>query len=87
MPLAGGDPERLTFDSAMSFAPAVSPDGREVAFHSLREGNRDIYVMPAEGGPRRAVSHSPAQGFSGLGNASQALNPRPPAPGCNCSCE
>lgn len=61
-PLAGsGDPERLTFDSAMSFAPAVSPDGREIAFHSLRTGNRDIFVMPAAGGPAVLVSDSPDQ--------------------------
>jgi Tol biopolymer transport system component len=61
VPLGGGDPERLTFDSAMSFAPAVSPDGREVAFHSLRMGNRDIFVMPAAGGPAIRVSNSADQ--------------------------
>jgi Tol biopolymer transport system component/DNA-binding SARP family transcriptional activator len=60
-PLAGGNPERLTFGSAMNFAPAVSPDGRELAFHSLREGNRDIFVMPAAGGPAVPVSTSPDQ--------------------------
>jgi hypothetical protein len=39
--------------------PDVSPDGREVAFHSLRTGNREIFVMPAGGGPAVQVSNSP----------------------------
>jgi serine/threonine-protein kinase len=36
MSLAGGVPERLTTDPSDDFAPEISPDGREVAFHSWR---------------------------------------------------
>jgi serine/threonine protein kinase len=61
VPLAGGQPEQITTDPANDFAPAVSPDGREVAFHSTRNGagNRDVFVMPSGGGPAVQVSTSP----------------------------
>jgi Tol biopolymer transport system component len=56
--LTGGAPEQLTNHPANDFAAAVSPDGRELAFHSPRNGqnNRDIFVMPAGGGPAVQVS-------------------------------
>src|SRR6185437_9463935 len=37
---SGGDPEQLSFDSVDDFSPAISPDGRELAFHSWRSGSR-----------------------------------------------
>jgi Tol biopolymer transport system component len=43
------------------FSPAVSPDGRELAFHSWRSGSRDIYVLPLGGGPEQEVVASPRQ--------------------------
>jgi Tol biopolymer transport system component len=57
----GGTPEQLTTDPAGDFSPVVSPDGRELAFHSTRNGsnNRDVFVMPAAGGPAVQVSHGP----------------------------
>ena len=54
--LPNGEPEQLTTDSSDDFSPALSPDGREVAFHSWRSGSRDIYVMPLDGGPVTAVT-------------------------------
>jgi Tol biopolymer transport system component len=57
--LPSGTPERLTTDSADDFFPDVSPDGREIAFHSWRGGSRDIYVLPLDGGPIQQVSSSP----------------------------
>jgi Tol biopolymer transport system component len=60
VPLKGGQPEQLTTDPAGDFAPSISPDGKEIAFHSLRNGstNRDIFVMPAAGGATKQVSTS-----------------------------
>jgi Tol biopolymer transport system component len=59
--LAGGEPEQLTTDPLGDFAPEPSPDGRYVAFHSLRNGttNRDIFVMSADGGRAAQVSAGP----------------------------
>jgi len=60
-PVLGGQPEQITTDPAGDFAPDLSPDGRELAFHSLRNGpdNRDVFVMPAGGGTATQVSTSP----------------------------
>ncbi len=45
MPSTGGDPERLTSDPGGDFQPSWSPNGDELAFHSLRTGNRDIFTI------------------------------------------
>jgi len=42
--------EQLTTGDAPSLAPAVSFDGRQIAFHSFRDGVRQVFVMPGEGG-------------------------------------
>jgi TolB protein len=50
----GGTPKRLTTTEHGAFEPAVSPDGRSIAFVSTRDGNPEIYVMAADGSaPRR----------------------------------
>ena len=41
---------RLTSDPAEDVMPAISPDGRWIAFSSNRAGNWDVWLMPAEGG-------------------------------------
>jgi Tol biopolymer transport system component len=40
---------RLTFDSKSQIDPAVSPDGRKVAYAGNQTGDWDIYVMNADG--------------------------------------
>ncbi len=40
---------RLTFHDAFDSGPDWSPDGRRIAFASDRDGNREIYVMNADG--------------------------------------
>jgi TolB protein len=61
MALPHGEAERLTNDPADDFAPRLSPNGREVVFHSWRGGSRDIYVMPLDGGPIQQVTTSSRQ--------------------------
>ncbi|HEU5155119.1 MAG TPA: protein kinase, partial [Gemmatimonadales bacterium] len=56
--VATGPPEQITSDPAPEFDPSISPDGKEVAFHSFRTGNRDIFVMPVSGGPAVQVTNS-----------------------------
>jgi Tol biopolymer transport system component len=56
-----GEPERLTTDPADDFSGDLSPDDREVAFHSWRAGSRDIYVQPLDGRPVERVTFAPTQ--------------------------
>ena len=60
LPLAGGAAERLTTDPADDFAPDLSPDGREVTYHSWRSGSRDIFTRTLDGGPLQQVTASPS---------------------------
>jgi serine/threonine-protein kinase len=62
MQATGGEAEQLTSGStADNFAPDLSPDGKEIAFHSLRTGTRDIFVLPLDGGPIQQVTFTAAQ--------------------------
>jgi tricorn protease len=55
----GGVAQRLTTDAGMDLMPRFSPDGKEIAFTGEYDGNTDVYVIPAEGGPaRRLTFHS-----------------------------
>ena len=49
---------RLTSDPASDTLPAWSPDGRQIAFYSLRSGG-GIYLVSPEGGPERKLSDLP----------------------------
>ena len=51
---------RLTDDRAADGEAAASPDGRLVAFVSMRDGNRELYVMRADGSRERRVTRNPA---------------------------
>ena len=61
LPLAGGSAERLTTDPSDDFAPDLSPDEREVAYHSWRSGSRDIFISPIAGGPAQQITATAAQ--------------------------
>src|SRR5689334_6029366 len=50
----GGVARRLTSGPGYTSFPRFSPDGKQVAFTSEYDGNREVYLMPAEGGtPKR----------------------------------
>lgn len=52
--VSGGAAQRLTTHAGSETWPALSPDGRWIAFVGQYDGNGDVYVMPASGGvPRR----------------------------------
>jgi Tol biopolymer transport system component/DNA-binding winged helix-turn-helix (wHTH) protein len=60
----GGKKKQL-FDFAGDVGIArLSPDGKQVAFHSTRGGARNVWLMPIEGGePRQLTSDKDASGF------------------------
>jgi tricorn protease len=50
----GGVARRLTSGPGYTSFSRFSPDGKQIAFTSEYDGNREVYVMPAEGGmPKR----------------------------------
>lgn len=54
-----GHADRLTIHEAQDTLPRISPDGKQIAFASKRNGGYDLFVMPAEGGlPRQVTFHS-----------------------------
>jgi dipeptidyl aminopeptidase/acylaminoacyl peptidase len=61
VPMAGGEPRRLTTHKASDSSPAWSPDGRRIAFVSKRDGDAEpqLYVMPVDGGEPERVSDMP----------------------------
>lgn len=55
----GGTASRLTSHPGVEWAPKFSPDGRWIAFTGEYDGAREVYAMPAEGGPPRRLSFMP----------------------------
>lgn len=54
--LAGGRAERISSHAGQETWPAVSADGRWLAFVAQYDGAGDIYLMPAQGGVPRRIS-------------------------------
>ncbi len=53
---AGTEEQPLTSVREGCFEPAVSPDGREIAYVCSREGDPEIYVMGADGTGERRIT-------------------------------
>jgi len=53
----GGRALRLTADSVPVAGTRLSPDGATVAYTSTRDGEPEVHVVPADGGPSRRLSH------------------------------
>ncbi len=53
--LRSGIPRQFTFGDQNDQRPAWSPDGRQLAFVSVRDKKTALYVMPVEGGSERKI--------------------------------
>lgn len=54
VPRSGGVARQLTSDPGLELFPRYSPDESLIAFTGQYDGNRDVYVIPAQGGePKR----------------------------------
>ena len=54
-----GNPQNLTNDPSDDLYPSWSPDGKQIAFVSERDGNHEIYVMAADGGNPQNLTNNP----------------------------
>ncbi len=48
--LSGGEPRAITSNPAQDMAPRFSPDRSEILFYSTRNGSRDLFMIPLDGG-------------------------------------
>jgi tricorn protease len=56
VPSAGGTARRVTNHDGFEMFPRFSPDGKWLAFTGQYDGNTEVYVMPASGGPPRRLT-------------------------------
>tara|TARA_B100001059_G_scaffold236218_1_gene285579 strand:+ start:11640 stop:15422 length:3783 start_codon:yes stop_codon:yes gene_type:complete len=59
VPAEGGVALPLASPAGVETIPRFSPDGSEVAFVGNYDGNRDLYVVPTQGGMPRRITHHP----------------------------
>jgi hypothetical protein len=62
--LDGSEGRRLTFHTHDNFAPALSPDGTQVAYMSSRTGDFEIWLLDLETGQERRLTDDP--GLDGI---------------------
>lgn len=60
VPTAGGEAKRLTASTTYEAVPVWSPDSKQIAYQSDRNGSFDIYVMPAKGGTSTRLTFNSA---------------------------
>jgi TolB protein len=56
-----GSPRRLTTGSAEDAWPAFSPSGDKIVYQSNPTGNRDLYIMNADGTGGRQPTDDPTK--------------------------
>lgn len=68
-PAGGGEAARLTSHPDLESWPAISPDGRWLAFSASYDATREVYVMPVSGGAPRQLT------FEGGGTTVRGWSP------------
>jgi Tol biopolymer transport system component/C-terminal processing protease CtpA/Prc len=63
VPATGGTATPLTVGDDYNTRPVWSPDGTRIAFASDRNGNFDVFVMPADGGEAKRLTYHSADEF------------------------
>lgn len=56
---SGGIARKLTSHEGYELFARFSPDGKTIAFTGEYDGNREVYLMPAEGGTPRRITFTP----------------------------
>ncbi len=58
VPLTGGEATRLTSHVGYEIFPRFSPDGLTIAFTGEYDGNREVYLIPADGGEPKRLTYT-----------------------------
>jgi len=61
----GSDLRRITNYNSLTLSPRWSPDGRQLAFTSFKEGNPDIYLQDLESGKTQRIVSYPGLNLPG----------------------
>ena len=57
----GSNQDNLTKNPALEWIASWSPDGKQLAFASDRDGNQEIYIMDADGDNPVRLTNSTAE--------------------------
>ena len=60
--LSGGVARKLTTHEGYESFARFSPDGKSIAFTGEYDGNREVYLIPAEGGIPKRLTYTPSLG-------------------------
>ncbi len=79
VPIAGGSAQRLTSHMGEELTPAISADGRSVAYSGRFEGSAEIYTMPLDGGIPKQLTYdggtqAKVAGFTPTGDVLYSTN-------------
>jgi TolB protein len=66
-----------TNPGTLNYWPTPSPDGQWIMFGSNSSGTRQLYVMPAEGGPAHAITNVPPGYGAKYGRWNPVITPEP----------
>jgi tricorn protease len=58
VPADGGTASKLTSDIGYEMFARFSPDGKQIAFTGQYDGNTEVFVIPAEGGIPKRLTHT-----------------------------
>ena len=64
LPIAGGAAARITSGTGWDQQPRYSPDGRQIAFVSDRNGSKNLWVANSDGSKARALTKSERMNFA-----------------------
>ena len=67
-PIAGGEARRLTSHVGYEIFPRFSPDGKNIAFTGEYDGNREVYIIPADGGEPRRLTYTATNARDDVGD-------------------
>lgn len=70
VPTSGGLARKLTNSDGLEIFPRFSPDGKQIAFTGQYDGDLNVYVMPADGGPPKRLTYHP-----GIRQTSERMGP------------